>query len=196
MLDSIFFKQRICQKIDDTMVQYIKLWRDRALHRWHRTIVIALSHCKFCIYTHPVNSKFTIWQLYHIIAIDPIINCAIVNYMAFSGFQKVSEFNSHGYDKWVTICSTRSIKFLKNVFKYAYYSYLKFIETVCQVKLKILNIFLVHGPETGIEIFVLRNMIKLPLCVVQSSSSYIVYTPLTAYCTLPQSLILFIDREL
>ena len=23
-----------------------------------------LSYCKFCIYTHPVNSKFTIWQYY------------------------------------------------------------------------------------------------------------------------------------
>ena len=22
-----------------------------------------VSYCKFCIYTHPVNSKFTIWQL-------------------------------------------------------------------------------------------------------------------------------------
>ena len=21
-----------------------------------------LSYCKFCIYTHPVNSKFTIWH--------------------------------------------------------------------------------------------------------------------------------------
>ena len=21
------------------------------------------SHCKFCIYTHPVNSKFTLWHL-------------------------------------------------------------------------------------------------------------------------------------
>lgn len=37
-------------------------------------------------------------------------------------------------------------------------------------------------------------MIKHPLCAVQSSGSFTIYTSLTANCTLPQSLILFIVR--
>ena len=28
--------------------------------------IYKLSYCKFCIYTHPVNSKFTIWQCHNV----------------------------------------------------------------------------------------------------------------------------------
>ena len=34
---------------------------------------LQLSYCKFCIYTHPVNSKYTIWQ------VGPFNNFIMVN---------------------------------------------------------------------------------------------------------------------
>ena len=42
----------------------ITLWFFRSqLGASGRPLLTLMSYCKFCIYTHPVNSKFTIWHL-------------------------------------------------------------------------------------------------------------------------------------
>ena len=33
--------------------------------RWVKIQIYKLSYCKFCIFTHPINFKFTIWHTSH-----------------------------------------------------------------------------------------------------------------------------------
>ena len=66
--------------VDSEMSSNIQCWQygatstffqrfDGVLHlimtrqRWKNVVILmSMSYCKFCIYTHPVNSKFTIWH--------------------------------------------------------------------------------------------------------------------------------------
>ena len=84
---------------------------------------VNLSHCKFCIYTHPVNSKFTIWNYPHAPLNLPVLRTAmyIVRALPPSLYPSIHYIFFLSFSDWTQYTSIYSImRWIVNVHVYVY----------------------------------------------------------------------------